>query len=515
MERKLEALKFMLKEISHLEAVSSLLYWDQCTYMPTGGAEARAGHMATLARLIQQRWLDPHLGELLEELRTLEESLPYDSTEASLIRVARRDRQRACRVPPEFMELLNRHSSECYQVWATAKPAGDFAMVKPYLEKTVELSLRLAEFFPNWEHPADPLIDMADPGETVAGLSPLFRTLEEHLRELIRTLADASSEEDSPLKGAFPEQAQLAFGLGVLKRLGYDLGRGRQDLSPHPFTVRFHNGDVRITTRVDPGDFTEALFSSIHEAGHALYEQGIPEELEDTPLGQGASAGLHESQSRLWENLVARSDHFWKFFYPRLQETFPGPLGEVEMEDFLRAVRRVRPGPVRTEADEVTYNLHVIIRFQLELALLEGTLKVAELPDAWTGLYEEKLGVTPPDHRRGVLQDMHWFSGIVGGAFQCYTLGNLMSAQIFQAALREHPEIPGRMEEGDFSLLLGWLRRNIHCWGRKLTADEIMRKATGEPLKVEPYLDHLRSTYTSRTPRASAPSVGGSPGLSP
>lgn len=492
---QLEDLRLRLQEISDMEAAGALLYWDQSTYMPKGGAKARARHMATLARLAHQRWVDPSLGKLLEKLRCLEQRLPFDSLEASLIRVARQDHERAVRIPPEFMETLNGHASQCYQAWREAKAAGDFSMVSPYLERTVELSRRLADFFPGWEHPADPLIDMADPGETVSSLNPLFSKLKEELVLLLRAIRQRPSPQDSCLKGHFPAESQLSFSLELVKAMGYDLERGRQDLAPHPFMIRLSGGDVRITTRVSLENLAESLFSSIHEAGHALYEQGIPEELEGTPLGQGASAGIHESQSRLWENLVARSLCFWKFFFPRLQKVFPQSLAGVDLETFYNAIHKVEPGCIRTEADEVTYNLHVIIRFELEMQLLEGSLAVKELPEAWSEKYQEHLGVKPANHQEGVLQDMHWFAGTVGGAFQCYTLGNLAAAQMFQSALEEHPQITREMENGDMKTLLCWLRRKVHCHGRKFKPAQLLQRATGAPLRLEPYLEYLRSTY--------------------
>ncbi|MEJ5375528.1 MAG: carboxypeptidase M32 [bacterium] len=495
MDKLLEALRLRLQEISDLEAAGALLYWDQCTYMPRGGAKARARQTATLARLAHQRWVDSGLGELLEKLKPMEERLPYESLEASLIRVASTDHKRALRIPPEFMETLNSHVSQCYEAWRTAKSVNDFSMVRPFLERTVELSRRMADFFSGWEHPADPLIDLADPGETVSRLRPMFSKLRDELVNLLMEIRKRPPVEDSCLKGVFPDEKQLEFTLELLHAMGYDLERGRQDLSAHPFMIRLAGGDVRITTRVHTGYLAESIFGSIHEAGHALYEQGIPEELEGTPLAQGASAGIHESQSRLWENMVARSLPFWKFFYPRLQKKFPQFLEKVDLESFFRAIHKVEPGCIRTQADEVTYNLHVIIRFELELELLEGSLAVKDLPELWEEKYQTQLGVKPSDDREGVLQDMHWFSGTVGGAFQCYTLGNLAAAQMFQAALEHDPQIPSRMEQGDMSSLLNWLRQHVHCHGRKFKPTELLKMATGSTLRVEPYLDYLRKTY--------------------
>jgi carboxypeptidase Taq len=283
--------------------------------------------------------------------------------------------------------------------------------------------------------------------------------------------------------------------MDVARRLGYDLERGRQDRTRHPFMTKFSLGDVRITTRVQESHLAEALFSTIHEVGHAVYEQGIAAELDGTPLANGASAGLHESQSRLWENLVGRSLDFWRWLFPELQAAFPAQLGCVSLGEFYRAINKVERSLIRTEADEVTYNLHVMIRFDLELELLEGKLAVRDLPEAWGERYRRDLGIVPPDHRDGVLQDMHWFTGTVGGAFQCYTLGNLMSAQLFEAALADHPEIRVEMARGQFARLLGWLRERVHRHGRKFTAEEILERATGRPLEIAPYMRYLRGKY--------------------
>jgi carboxypeptidase Taq len=312
---------------------------------------------------------------------------------------------------------------------------------------------------------------------------------------LVREITARPPADESPLRGRFPEPAQIAFSLAAAVRFGYDTSRGRLDKSPHPFTTRFSIGDVRITTRVREDRLGDALFSTLHEAGHGIYEQGVTPSYEGTPLARGVSSGVHESQSRLWENLVGRSRGFWVHFYPKLREAFPGQLDATPLEAFYRAINAVRPSLIRTDADEVTYNLHVMIRFELELALLEGRLAVRDLPEAWRERYRSDLGVVPPDDRDGVLQDVHWFGGLIGGAFQGYSLGNLLSAQFFQAAVSRHPEIPADMEKGDFSTLLGWLRENVYRHGNALTPAELITRATGGSLAVEPYVRYLRGKY--------------------
>lgn len=494
MEEKLAELRSRLAEVQDLRAAAAVLLWDQMTCMPPGGAAARARHLATLNRLAHERFTDERLGGLLEDLRPYEESLPYDSDTAALLRVVRRDYERAVRVPPAFMAALGEHTAATYDVWTQARPADDFARVRPYLERTFALSRELAGFFP-YDHPADPLIAESDYGFKAADLRAIFARLREGLVPLVRAIGERPPADDACLRGEYAAADQLAFGAGIAKAFGYDFSRGRQDQSPHPFTIGFSRGDVRITTRVRPSNLGEALFSTLHETGHALYEQGIDPALEGTPLGAGTSSGVHESQSRLWENLVGRSLGFWRHYYPRLQEIFPGQLGEVPLDAFYRAINKVQPSLIRTEADEVTYNLHVMLRFDLELALLEGSLDVVDLPAAWRDRLRSDLGVAPADDRDGVMQDVHWYMGVIGGAFQGYTLGNIMSAQFYRAALAAHPGIPGQIEEGCFDALRGWLTEHVYRHGRKFTAAELVARACGGPLDVAPYLDYLRAKY--------------------
>lgn len=495
MDKILTELRQRLLEINNLNEAAALLTWDQNTYMPKGGAAARGRQLATLGRLAHEKLTDPELGRLLDQLQSYEESLPYEHDEASLIRVARRDFERATKVPPPLMAQVYNHTSNTYQVWAQARPENDFAIVRPYLEKTIDYSRQIADCFPGYDHIADPLIDFSDEGMKAETLRALFRDLRKELVPLVETITAQDPPDDSCLHYTFPEADQLAFGQRIIKQYGYDMERGRQDKAPHPFMIKFSLGDVRITTRVNESDLSSALFSTLHEAGHAMYEQGINPDYEGAPLAEGASSGVHESQSRLWENIVGRSRAFWTHYYPQLQKAFPEQLRDVSLETFYRAINKVERSLIRTEADEVTYNLHVMLRFDLELALLEGSLAVKDLPAAWHGRYEQDLGRRAPNDRDGVLQDIHWFSGLVGGAFQGYTLGNVMSALFYEQALAAHPEIPEQIGRGEFGTLHGWLKENIYQHGRKFTANELVERVSGGPLTIEPYLRYLRRKF--------------------
>ncbi len=494
-EQKLRELKTRLLEVSDLNHINDLLGWDQSTYMPPGGAEARGRQSALLAQMAQEKFVDKEIGRLLDDLRPYEESLPYDSDDASLIRVTRREYERAVKVPPEFIGELNEHNANAYQIWTEARPANDFSLTRDNLEKTLDLSRRMADFFPGYEHIADPLIDFADYGMKASSVRALFADLRENLVPLVRAVTSQAPADDSALHKRYPEAEQLAFGEVVVRQFGYDFSRGRIDKTHHPFMTKFSLGDVRITTRVRENDLGDCLFSDMHEAGHALYEQGIDMSYEGTPLGGGTSAGVHESQSRLWENIVGRSRGFWEYMYSKLQSHFPEQLNGVSLDTFYAAINKVEKSLIRTDADEVTYNLHVMLRFDFELQLLEGTLAIRDLPEAWHERFERDFGIVPPTDSDGVLQDVHWYSDMIGGVFQGYTLGNVLSAQFYEAALKAHPSIPDEMKEGRFNTLHGWLRENVYRHGSKFTAPELVERVTGSPLAIEPYINYLKTKY--------------------
>jgi carboxypeptidase Taq len=494
-ETTLTELRQRLLEISDLGGAGALLGWDQATYMPKDGARARARQGATLSRLAHERLVDPALGKLLDALMPYGESLPYDSDEASLIRVARRDFEKAIKVPADYVARASAFGSASYDAWTRARPANDFATMLPHLEQALDLSREYAGFFAPYDHVADPLIDDMDQGTTTASIRALFSALRGELVPIVRAISEQAAADDRCLRGFFGEGAQLDFSLAVIKQIGYDLDRGRLDKTHHPFCTKFSAGDVRITTRFYENDVGQALFSTVHEAGHALYEQGVSRALEGTPLGSGASAGVHESQSRLWENVVGRSRAFWEHFYPLLQRSFPDQLTGVTLETFYRAINKVERSLIRTDADEVTYNLHIMLRFELELALLEGRLRVKNLPEAWRAAMQADLGLVPPDDRDGCLQDVHWYSGGIGGGFQGYTIGNILSAQFYAAAVEAHLEIPREIARGAFGTLHGWLREHLYQHGRKFSPNEIVERATAGPMNTAPYLAYIRAKY--------------------
>ncbi|HEY8009260.1 MAG TPA: carboxypeptidase M32 [Methylocella sp.] len=494
-ETKLAELKLRLLEISDLAGAGALLGWDQSTYMPRGGAPARARQGATLSKLAHEKSIDPALGKLLDELAPYADGLPYQSDEASLIRVARRDFEKAIKVPSDYVARASALGSSSYDAWTRARPANDFATMQPFLEQAVELSREYAGFFAPYQHVADPLIDAAEEGMTTASIRSLFAGLRSELLPIVRAIAEEPVPSDGCLRGSFPETAQLDYSLLVVKQFGYDLDRGRLDKTHHPFCTKFSTGDVRITTRVDEKLFGDALFSTMHESGHALYEQGVATALDGTPLGSGTSVGVHESQSRLWENVVGRGRAFWEHFFPILQDRFPDQFRRTSFETFYRAINKVQRSLIRTDADEVTYNLHIMMRFDLELELLEGALRVKDLPEAWRARMRAVLGVAPDDDRDGCLQDVHWYAGSVGGGFQSYTIGNILSAQFYAAALNACPGIPAEIAKGEFGTLHGWLRKHLYEHGRKFQPGEVVMQATGGPMSTEPYLAYLRAKY--------------------
>jgi carboxypeptidase Taq len=496
-QQKRDELVAYLRKANDIAAASYVLMWDQSTYMPPAGAGARARQVAALQGLAHEHATDPAIGRLLDELQPYADSLPPDADDAALVQVARRNYDRLTKVPADFAAAFAGHSTETFSLWAEARPANDFRRVQAALEKTLDMSRKYANFFPGYQHIADPLIDTQDYGMSAAQIGPLFEQLRQQLSPLVKAIGEAEQVDDSVLRRHYPQELQSEFGKAVVSDLGFDFQRGRMDTTHHPFMTKFAWGDVRITTRYDEHELSGAIFSSIHETGHALYELGIDPQFEGTPLDTGTSAGVHESQSRLWENVVGRSAGFWEYYFPKLRAVFPQQLADVEAEDFYRAVNKSFPSLIRTEADEVTYNLHVIIRFGLELDLLEGKLAIADLPEAWHARYRESLGVSAPDDRDGILQDVHWYSGPIGGAFQGYTLGNIMAAQFYAAALRAHPEIPAEIRQGRFGMLHNFLRENIYRHGSKFTANELLARVTGGPLTLEPYLEYLRTKYSS------------------
>jgi carboxypeptidase Taq len=493
---KLETLQAQLAELSDFQTAAAVLRWDQQTYMPPGGAETRAMQLETLAKTVHERFVSDEMGQLLEDLEAELAGSEYGSFEASLVRVTRRDYDRQRKLPPQLVADLARESALGHAAWENARAAADYAAFLPNLEKLLNLTIQRAEALGYEDRRYDALLDRYEPGMKASQVAVLFDEMKAGLVPLVQAIAESHANvDDSILSEGFDEGRQWDFGLQVIRRIGFDLQRGRQDRAAHPFTTGFSPGDVRITTRVSPDNLKAGLFATIHEMGHGTYEQGYDRALDRTPLSDAASLGVHESQSRLWENVVARSRGFWVFWLPRLKEQFPAQLEGVDLETFYRAINRVKPTFIRVEADEVTYNLHIFLRFEIENMMLEGQVKLAELPDLWNTKMKEYLGILPRNDAEGLLQDVHWSGGMIG-YFPTYSLGNLLSVQFFNQAVSELPEIPSQIEQGDYASLLNWMREHIHVNGAKYTPVELVERVTGGPLRAQPFLDYVRSKYT-------------------
>ena len=490
-ENKLQTLKERLGTISDLSSASLTLVWDRQTYMPEGGVRGRAEQLATLSRLAHEMLVSEETGGLLSSL----DGLDPDTDESALVRVTRRDYDKATKLPARLVEELSRAQSLAEPAWTKARENSDWKAFAPHLEELLALQREGAEHLGYDEHPYDAMLDAFEPGARKAPLEAMFEELKAGILPLLRNISDAPNEDrSSPLHGPFDEKLQEEFGASVATAFGYDWARGRQDRAIHPFCAGINSGDVRITTRFDPGWLSPALFATFHETGHAMYEQGVNPDYFRTPLDGGASMGIHESQSRMWENLVGRSRPFWKHYYPQLRETFPQALGNTDLETFYRAINEVRPSEIRVEADELTYNLHVLLRFELEIALFEDNLSVADLPVAWNSGMEKYLGVTPENDARGVLQEVHWAAGLFG-YFPTYTIGNVLSGQLFETAVEQHPQIPEEIGRGEFGTLLGWLRENVHRHGSRYEPEDLIRNVTGRTLDTAPYLKYLNTKF--------------------
>ncbi len=488
MDAALRDLKERLAVVSDLGRAAGVLGWDQRVTMPPLGTEARANSLATLSRITHERFTDDEIGRLLDRLEPHAESQPYDSDDASLIRVTRRDWEKARRVPAALREEMTRAASRGHHAWVEARARSDFESFLPYLRENVELRRRYAECFePADGQPYTALLDDYEPGMTTGDVQQVFDVLAPALSDLV---ARAPTVEASFLYGVFDPAAQRAFAERVVATLGLEEGAWRLDPTAHPFCTSFGNRDIRLTTRYRDHDL-ESIWSTLHEAGHGLYAFGIADGLQRTPLAGAPSLGLNESQSRTWENLVGRSRPFWEHWYEPLQETFPTQLGDVARDTFVRAINRAEPGLIRVDADETTYSLHVVLRFELEQAILAGTIRLEELPEAWNARMRELLGVDVPDDGRGVLQDVHWSGGAMG-YFPTYALGNVISMQLWQVVRDAIPDLDERMAAGELTTLSSWLRDNLYSLGRKLTPKETLERLTGSAaIDPAPYLAYL------------------------
>lgn len=480
-----------LNRIHHLGTVAGLLGWDEQVNLPPDSADLRAAQHAVMAEVCHQAATDPRIGELLAELEKAAGDLSPD--QRAVVREARRDYDRATKLPADFVQEKAAQASVGYHAWAKARAESDFASYVPVLEKNLELAKREAAYLGWGDRPYDYMIDLHDPGMSAAVITKLFAALKTELVPLVRQITSSPVKPRNDILRGFPVGEQHAFLREVTEKIGFNYRRGRIDVSLHPFCSGT-GADIRMTTRFKEDEPLDSLFSSIHETGHGMYEQGLPQAHHATALGQNAGMGVHESQSRLWENQVGRSRGFWRHFEPRFRAAFPRQTEAVSSDELYLAVNTVAPTLIRVDADEVTYNLHIILRFEIEQRLFNGTLAVKDLPEAWNALAGDLLGLTPANDQEGVLQDVHW-SGGAFGYFPSYCLGNMLAAQLWYRAQALRPELADDFAKGDFSWLLNWLHENVHAHGRRYYLQELTRKVTGEELSPQALLRYLRERY--------------------
>ena len=484
-----------VREATMLAKIQELLEWDERTQMPPAGGPYRADQAALVAGLVHQRQTDPVLGDWLAELADSPLANDPTSDTGAVIKHLRHDYDKQTRLPQSLVEELARTSVEGQQQWTVARKANDFGAFQPILEKTVELKKQQAAALGYSTTPYEPLLDDYEPGETTANVERVLTELRSALVPLVQAIGASQTRPDvTILSRKYPIPAQEAFGKFAATQIGFDFQAGRLDVTDHPFCAGIGPGDVRLTTRYDEHAFSDGFFSILHEAGHGIYDQGLPRDVFGLPTGEYVSLGIHESQSRMWENQVGRSRAFWEYFFPRAQETFPQALANVSLDDFHAAINDSRPSLIRVEADEVTYNLHILIRFELEKSLIEGDLKVADLPAAWGEKYQDYLGIPSPTDTDGVLQDVHWSAGLFG-YFPTYTLGNLYAAQFFAQAKLDLGNLDEQFRRGEFGDLREWLRNNIHAHGRRYSPAQLAERITGMPLSHVPLMEYLTSKY--------------------
>jgi carboxypeptidase Taq len=494
MQERYEELVERLGEVQDIAGAGGVLAWDQRTQMPEAGARARADQLATLTRLAFERFTADEIGELLDELSDWGGSLDHDSTEASLLRITRRDYDKARRVPIDLRAEIARAGALAEPVWREARRTSNFEVFRPHLEQAVELKERYIECFQPVDEPYDALLDDFEPGMKTAEVRAVFDELKTGLVPLVAEIAErADAVDDSMLTGEFPLERQQRFETAVLHAFGFLDSEWRVDETVHPFASKGGPQDIRLTTN-HHGDNLTSLFACMHEFGHGLYEYQVDRAFYRTPLCRGASLGVHESQSRMWENMIGRSLPFWEHFFPQFRDTFPDQFGSLDAEAVYRAVNRVQPSLIRIHADECTYNLHIILRFELEQDLVGGKLAAADAPEAWDAKVQEYLGIDVPDVADGVLQDMHWSGGALG-YFPTYALGNVISAQLWERIRKELPGLDDQTRAGDFGALRDWLRENVHRHGRKFLPGELLERLVGGGPDPQPLLAYLRAKF--------------------
>ncbi len=483
------------KEANLLGSIYSVLHWDEQTQMPKGGTEHRAEQVSYLSGVVHKKATDPRVGELLDTLENSDYVKKEESDEASNIREIRREYDLSVKVPQKLVEELSRTRTIAQRNWAEARAKNDFAKFLPHLEKVIKLKLEQAEHLGYEKEPYDALLNQYEPGASAEWIEGVFAAFKDELVDLVKGIADSDKNPNMDiLTQDFPVERQKLFCQEAAAAIGYSFHDGRLDISAHPFTTGLGPHDTRITTRYNVNHFGQAFFGTLHEAGHGIYDQNLDPDHYGTPRGESVSLGIHESQSRMWENLVGRSEPFWRHFFPRAQQMYPETLGDVEFDDFYFAINDVRPSFIRVEADEVTYNLHILLRFELERAFTRGDLQAKDIPEAWTEKFSKYLGITPPNDKEGCLQDVHWSMGLIG-YFPTYTLGNLYASQFFMTAKDEINYLEDQFKAGHFLELKNWLVNKIHKHGQRYRAGKLVQVVTGKELSHEPAMEHLKGKY--------------------
>lgn len=493
-----EELVQRLRDAELLASCASVLSWDEQTHLPTGGAEHRSNQLGLIAGLAHDRKTDPRIGELLSQLETSNDLGDPEGDVAANVREARRSYDRATKLPKKLVEELSKTTSLAQQKWVEAKKNADFPLFQPWLEKVIGLKREEAAAIGTATGvPYDALLDDYEPGMTSAQVNAVFEPLRKELVKLVAAIQQSGKL--APLEIVerhYPQVPQRVFAEAAARQIGFDFERGRLDESPHPFCSGFGPGDCRLTTRFNDHHFNSAFFGVLHEAGHGIYEQGLPTAAYGLGIGQACSLGIHESQSRMWENFVGRSRSFWTYFYTTAQQAFPTALGNVTIDEFYAAINDVRPSFIRVEADEVTYNLHIMLRFELEQKLLDGSLPPADVPAVWDAAFERDFGMRPEKASQGCLQDIHWSAGLVG-YFPTYALGNMYAAQFFETARSELGDLDGQFAKGQFKPLKTWLNEKIHVHGKRYPAARLVEVVTGKPLTSAPLVQHLQTKFSA------------------
>lgn len=487
--------KEKLLELRHINSTLAVLSWDQEVYMPQKGADLRAKTIANLSRLLHEKFISKEFSAILIKIKKINDSNGLSRKEAAIFREIWREFSREKKLPADFVEELAETCSKAQSVWAEARKKSNFSIFQFYLEKIVELKRKEAEFVGYKKSPYDALIDAYEPDITSEEISIIFFELKNFLVDFIQKAKKSKVKIDTKiLKGKFSTEKQKKFNEFMARKIGFDFGSGRLDISTHPFTTSFNTNDVRITTRYDESNIFCSIFSTIHEIGHALYEQGIASENFGTPLGEAISLGIHESQSRVWEKIIGQSREFWKYFYPKLRKEFPIPFKNIKPDEFYKAINGIEPSLIRTEADELTYNLHIILRFEIEKELIEGSIEVKDLPKIWNSKMMEYLGIKVSNDANGVLQDIHWSGGSIG-YFPTYTLGNLYAAQLFAAAKNDLKSLEKDIALGKFDNFKKWLNNNVHVHGKFYSANELIKQISGKSLSSQYFIDYISKKY--------------------